>query len=209
MKPETTGQYRLYLGLGHAQRQTIQKLRTFSALGPGWHYGEGESPSADTIRSVEQLLLFAHSYGLPETDVFPALDGGIVFNVYKGDHILGFMVEADGRITFTHEIDDEDVDLQDNIDLAEAIRLLAKHAPTLWKSSDLFTRTSTTSAGDDSSLGPSSQVKMVESPSLAQRVWVKETSPYAPIFERSTPWSPVNLPSSSESNPDVSRLVPA
>jgi hypothetical protein len=92
-----------------------QKIQGFKGLKRGWHYGEGVSFEQSILDNAIALNRETISLGFLETDVFPGLNGEVVFTIYLDDHYLEFTLEPNGSITFCHEKGDKEISYQEGL----------------------------------------------------------------------------------------------
>ena len=91
------------------------KIRGFTRLVDGWHYGEGVPPNSVALERAISFNRQTHTLGFHDTDAFPGFNGEVMFTVYADDHYLEFVFEPDGSVTFCHEINDKEVLYEDNL----------------------------------------------------------------------------------------------
>lgn len=82
---------------------TFNKLSEFSELQPGWHYGQGVSPSAVTIERARDILRVYLKSGIKETDAFCGQHGEVMVTAYHGQDYIECDFEPDGVAHFTHK----------------------------------------------------------------------------------------------------------
>jgi hypothetical protein len=119
--------------------KTARTILEFRQLPVGWHYGDG-GPISDWVCVLAwELNRYALSLGLSKTEAFPGVNGEVMVSVYPNGHVLDFTIYPEGTIRYRHEIDDEDVESEDNLSLADAKQKLIPFGTTSWNLSDLPT----------------------------------------------------------------------
>ena len=135
-----------------------RKLREFSALGTGWHYGEGVEIAQTALDVARRLNLEGGQLSLVERDAFPGLDGGVTVKFYEGSRVLELTVHPDGTIDYIDEIDrgpelgsDANVSIEEVIEKLQAFAAmtgeLIRGAARVWTLSDSSTSDTTTTDG--------------------------------------------------------------
>jgi len=102
----------------------IEKLKSFSGLRDGWHFGEGFSPTDDTIRMAAVFIERA-SLALMKTDVFPGAYGEIQVSIYFKNYYLEFIIELSGNVTFVLERDDIELKYIEDLSFNSALEELS------------------------------------------------------------------------------------
>lgn len=113
-----------FLESGQLSPLTAQ-IQSLERLPKGWHYGEGESATASAVSSALSVadLFFADQ----EAEVFPGVDGGILFAAYCGvNETLEVRCNPDGRMDFWHEVEEDVVKSKENVRLAELVDYLGE-----------------------------------------------------------------------------------
>src|ERR1700733_8169723 len=92
-----------------ARDATGDKLKAFSLLPLGWHYGDGVPINRDTIDMALQIYWSSLLCGFTHTDAFPGSDGAIQLAIYHTDykrdrHYIGVVIEATGEASIFYEI---------------------------------------------------------------------------------------------------------
>lgn len=108
-------------------QNTITKIRDFRKLGKGWSYGEGELFNDSIINDAISLIQESLNLSFDTTGAFPGLDGEVICTIYHNNHYLEFIIEIDGDITFSYEINDKEICYQEGLssqDAKEKIREL-------------------------------------------------------------------------------------
>jgi hypothetical protein len=83
-------------------RSTESKIRSFSTLQNGWHYGEGKAPSREMIDVAIGWNGVLNWLSFSNTDAFPGIDGEIMVTAYSGPHYIEILIETVG-ISVTYE----------------------------------------------------------------------------------------------------------
>jgi hypothetical protein len=113
------------------------KIRSFSTLKRGWHYGRGGPIDKECVQRalrIQALLLYL---GLTELDAFPGADSEILLTCYSSNNYVEILLEANGAISITHEKDGKI--LTDLTDVHEPASILSKIAGEIWRQSGSFT----------------------------------------------------------------------
>lgn len=81
-----------------SQRELFEnKLKEFASLPPGWAYGEGETPTEDTIwRTSRWATEVSRDYPTLNYDITMMCDG-VCITFQKGEHFVDVMVTNDGK----------------------------------------------------------------------------------------------------------------
>lgn len=104
--------------------RATERITRFRALKAGWHFGEGTGPNAAVVRAVERLLVAAYKSGCDLFDVFPGVDGGMLFWCAKGEVEFSVRVNSDLSCLFSVELEGKD-DLEvEGLTLEKSIELL-------------------------------------------------------------------------------------
>ena len=82
---------------------TEEKIRSFAALPPGWHFGQGVPPPPERVDQALRLLAAGREAGWPETDAFPGVDGEVRITFYREDGYLELTLERDGGVSVVRE----------------------------------------------------------------------------------------------------------
>jgi len=124
---------------GFDTHPTETRIRSFSALGAGWHYGEGSGFALDVQNAALSMNALAVELGLIETDAFPGIDGGILLTICHGDHYIEFRVETDCRVSFCRELNDQEIEDRAQLSLDEAKQVLRNFRKETCGQSESFT----------------------------------------------------------------------
>lgn len=111
---------------------TDYKIRSFSQLALGWHYGEGGPISKAVIAIARRLNRIASHNGVRKTDAFPGLDGRISLTLYKDDDFYEFILEAEGAITFAHDRGNQEVNYLEGLTIQKAEAIINSITSPLW-----------------------------------------------------------------------------
>ncbi len=114
--------------------ETRAKIRAFTGLTVGWHYGEGVPSSYDTRDKALSIQAEAVVAGLLRMDAFPGIDGEIRIAIYLPDKYLEFTVEKNGLITFIEEHKGQETDYQPHLSLQGALAIIHEAGRKLWAS---------------------------------------------------------------------------
>ena len=98
-----------FFGRPLAASKTLEKIKSFSSLPVGWNYGEGGPIQVSVIQRAIDLYWTIVLQGVVSTDACAGDDGEILLTAYNGEHYLGIVIEQDGKMTFRHEFNDEDM----------------------------------------------------------------------------------------------------
>ncbi|HEX3864614.1 MAG TPA: hypothetical protein VHY35_23255 [Stellaceae bacterium] len=116
-----------------AAQHTVGKIRSFSDLVQGWHYGTGSAPSSEVIEESLRIHSAIISLGFGETDAFPGIDGEVLIAAYFDLHYIDVLIEENGLITLTYEFDDAVVSSESDLTEVECRKELSKVAGKIWK----------------------------------------------------------------------------
>ncbi len=113
----------------------LEKLSTFSRLGPGWSNGIGDPISPIALSVAAMLINKISDAGFTQTDAFPAVDGGVsvaLYFPYGGD--LSFRINPNALIDIDSEAE-PDFEPIENKNFLEVFELLEPFSVTPWNSS--------------------------------------------------------------------------
>ncbi len=134
MRPPNNGGY---IGQSASSiHPTEGKIRRFSELGDGWHYGEGVAFDASVLRRSVALHWQVMREGYFTTDAFPGLYGQVVVTIYDGDHYVEYSVEPDGTIEYVYECEGREIQSEVGLTTDAAIGKLRDLRKEPWKSSE-------------------------------------------------------------------------
>ena len=94
---------------------TQEKIRSFSELPTGWHYGHGVAVSQGTVAISLLFESFIKLIGFPETDAFPGITGEVMVAGYSRTNHVQVTVEPDGTFRLAHEVDGLEVFLRGRV----------------------------------------------------------------------------------------------
>ena len=89
------------------ERMIAQKIRSFTKLPDGWHYGTGTSATAASVDAALTVNAALVDYGARNIEAFPGIDGDVLVAGYNHDDTLEIQCRPDGRMDLVHEIGDE------------------------------------------------------------------------------------------------------
>ena len=117
------------------------KLAEIKALPRGWYFGDGEVPSVESIRAIEELILpyALNKVGLTQWEIFPREDGNVEIHLYNGDASLE--VNSHGNGTFSLVIEKPGYPRQRLKDTNIATTLSKIIDLALWSSTDFSIHT--------------------------------------------------------------------
>ena len=148
---------------------TVKKIKSFEHLSPGWNYGRGGPISPSVISDATAFLWKFALSGLNDTDAFPGINGEVMVTAYEGEHYVEAIVEADGSISLTYEVNDVENFSKERMDSEEATRKLQEISGGIWNMFDFCIRTISTPTLDK----------------IGSRVWLSEI----PLMEVGHPLS--------------------
>lgn len=143
---------------------TRRKIEAFLSLPRGWHYGEGRPALPEAAAVALELVNFAASQGFTQTNVFPGVEGEVMFTIYAGDHYLEFTAGADGLVDYVREEAKEELEAEESLSVEEAKEKIAELREQLWASSGLSTSSTGTVIMANSSPSPSAGLATAASP---------------------------------------------
>jgi hypothetical protein len=118
---------------------TAKKLRAFSGLPLGWHYGQGMTFLPDLLERAQGLHAHITSLGLYETDAFPGIDGSVLLTVYEGADRLELTLNPNGNIDYRREKNDIEILGRENLQLAEVQDILREFRRETCRLSGFYT----------------------------------------------------------------------
>jgi hypothetical protein len=125
-------------------RETVRKVKEFSALVEGWHFGEGMPIPLERVTQAERFLEYGDLIGIKRTNVFPGIHGQVEATFYIQNRTLEITIESDDSITIAEECDSEQVSFAENLIKRDAYSRLEEFGQNLWASSDLYIASITT-----------------------------------------------------------------
>lgn len=122
---------------------TEQKLRGFSSLSEGWHFGEGHGPTITAMKVAAQVLRASSGLHV-SSDVFPGTNGSVAVAFYRDERCVEVTVDPDGGLAvFVEEGLGFSFHLVCEIPQAKwsdiILQLTALARPQRWSSFDLST----------------------------------------------------------------------
>lgn len=100
--------------------QTAQKIISFLDFQPGWHFGEGKTPSKNIVDAALALNDELKNAGFNKTSAFLGTSGEIMVTAYHGLYYLEFTIEPNKSVTLLLEHDDNEIEYKENLELSEA-----------------------------------------------------------------------------------------
>lgn len=91
---------------------TLEKIRSFGALGKGWHYGEGQGPSLATLELAERIAKRLHLELFCKIDAFPGIWGEIQVTGYLEKYFIEINILSDASIEFLVEDQNQNIVLE-------------------------------------------------------------------------------------------------
>jgi hypothetical protein len=138
-----------------ASNRTVDKIRSFSNLPNGWHFGAGHAPSFDMIAKAlawhDKLLRL----GFVTTDAFPGMGGEIMVTGYEGPHYIEILLEADSTITLAYEKNGIEAQTLSGERADKISAALEAIAGGIWNTSGYFTQSISTANAMSSKVWPS------------------------------------------------------
>jgi hypothetical protein len=181
-------------------QQTAEKISSFRELPTGWHYGNGNAPSDETIQKALTLNSELALSGFSKTNAFPGIEGEIQVTAYHGPLYLEFTIEPDRGITFIYEHNGEEIEQKEKLDLRTAVQIIRTFRGRTWVLSESFIKGTTTPIREISKVLPSSHPAMgAKSQSLMMSVYPKEELQFVNISGSSTRTSQAYQPSFGKS----------
>jgi len=117
---------------------TINKLRSFSELQCGWHFGVGRTPAQELISTATAFIQFARENGITRTNAFPGIEGQVQVTFYNQELTLEITLERDGSITIAEDRGNDQLFLEERVTSAEAYSRLLKFTEQICDSSESF-----------------------------------------------------------------------
>jgi hypothetical protein len=114
---------------------TEEKIRSFSMLAVGWHYGSGRAPSQETIATAIQWYKYLIRLGFTVTDSFPGRNGEIMVTAYEGPHYMEILLETTSTVSFLHERDGQEVRSLDHVTPDQVSHTLRELTGKIWNTS--------------------------------------------------------------------------
>jgi len=120
-------------------QKTRAKVRGFAQLPEGWHFGKGIAPSPEARSAAQSLLGKAEQLDFQDVDAFPGVDGEIQVAIYRGEDDYEFTIEANGTITFAHDLNGRERSYQTGLSLGRSLVKLERLSNQVWASLGLST----------------------------------------------------------------------
>lgn len=154
--------------------ETQLKMDAFKDLKPGWHYGQGHSPSEALIQKAKAIAKMLQMEFFCLVDTFLGIEGEIQVTAYPGQYFIEVNLLNDGNLELYVElIDQEEIIDLENLSMVELMRHLKifKHAK-LWKSFAFYPKSTLTKNYPDFPASPSGILLLQEeaSPYLTRNV---------------------------------------
>ena len=83
----------------------LEKIRSFSELPDGWHFGEGCGAIEQAQMTAAEICLKLSEFKINEIELFPGIHGGITVFGYQGSHIFEIFCNENGLIDIWHEFE--------------------------------------------------------------------------------------------------------
>jgi hypothetical protein len=115
---------------------TEEKIRSFSTLPAGWHYGGGRAASPEMIATAIQWHRHLIGLGFTVTDAFPGAKGEIMVTAYEGAHYVELLLDTISTVSLIHERDGKEVRSLERVTPDQAFRALGELAGEIWNTSD-------------------------------------------------------------------------
>jgi hypothetical protein len=126
-----------------ADNRVERKLKIFSALARGWHYGEGDRIADATLDLASQIRKECLFFGFTNMDAFPGAAGEVMLTVYLPQRYIEIIITAALNISLLYERNDEEVTYAEGLTPPEARAGLKKVAGELWSTFATSTLNST------------------------------------------------------------------
>jgi hypothetical protein len=117
------------------ERKTEEKIRSFSALPAGWHFGSGHAPSQEMVATAIQWHRHLIRLGFTVTDAFPGTNGEIMITAYEGARYIEILLETISTISLIQESDGKEVRCLDQATPDQVFRALGEIAGEIWNTS--------------------------------------------------------------------------
>lgn len=187
--------------------ETERKIKAFSSIDIGWHFGEGVPPAKSTIEYALRLNLVLFLAGFSETDAFLGASGEIQVNGYEGHNYVELVINSDDSIEFIYEREDQQQIYQDELSISEAEDKILFRGRK-WLISELFTKITTMPGKEDLQASPLARhLAMAAYLSLGLTAFTKVEEPIAHTFMNSTQSLPELRPSLSNSTRMTFQMV--
>jgi hypothetical protein len=130
--------------------RTLDKIKSFTKLRRGWHYGRGGPISREILDIAADLHGHLMMIGLTRTDAFAGADGEVLLTAYHNDHYVGVTIESKDKIAVRHEGGDRDVSFVEELNVRKAKNELLRIVRGIWTMSVSYTQRISTTFGADS-----------------------------------------------------------
>jgi len=125
--------------------RTTSKIRSFSHLPSGWHFGSGSAPKQQMIETAIEWNSKLIQFGFHTTDAFPGVSGEIMVTGYLGTHYVEVLIEenfkeANFRVSLTYENNNQELRCLERATELAAFDTLIEIAGGIWSTSDYFTQ---------------------------------------------------------------------
>ena len=101
----------------------LDKIRSFSELPDGWHYGEGRGATEQAQVTAQKVCSQLPEFGI-DMKLFPGIHGGITIFGCRDSHFFEIFCSENGLIDILHEYEGNTLPEQDDKSLGEAIQYL-------------------------------------------------------------------------------------
>ena len=169
---------------------TIDKIRSFTELSQGWHFGEGVPLSCAFAERAVALVRRAGVLGIQRANAGPDENGGVQVTFHHNDDMLEINLEADDSLSVALDQDDVQVAFRDNVTLGYALFRLKQFSDCICDTSESYTQTSSTKKLTDFSAWPFLSAATAASQSLIVTVLPQQAVQFAPIYGVSTATKP-------------------
>ncbi len=155
--------------------EVITKVRSFTELPVGWHFGGGVPASPQMMERAIMLVRFAAASGIKRANAFPGVDGEIQVTFYHEDSMLELSLELDGSITIAQDEGKSQIHFKEFAGITDALTILTEFSQKVWESSESSTE-STMIRNVRTSL-----VKLLTSPAMSRSQWSTGTVRSKPV----------------------------
>jgi hypothetical protein len=190
-----------------APNNTEEKIRSFSTLPVGWHYGSGRAPSPEMIATAIQWHRHLTGLGFTVIDAFPGINGEIMVTAYEGAHYVELLLDTISTVSLIHERDGKEVRSLDQVTPDQARRALGEFTGEIWNTSGYFIQSIST-VNTASLRASRSRSMTTERPSSSWPVLLESGSASANTYENIIPTSgAIRLYSGSLTKPSSPRIA--
>ncbi len=171
--------------------QTAKKIFGFLLVQPGWHYTDGKTPKSEIINIALTINDELADAGFTRTNAFLGIDGEIRVTAYHSSMYFEATIEPNEQITYLFEQNDMEIEYEENASLDKVRQYIVNLREKIWSSFASFIKVTMIPTRDDSqALLLNHQMMVVESPSLMQSAFRKQTPAFANILKNTTKTSP-------------------